>query len=281
MLNKEKIKEALEYYDIKDTDYQEKCNRCIDEIKNNKKIQNKAKEIYEILYIDKTEKIKELWKIKDTKTLFTEEVNPFITNILLLLGLEYHKENIKKYNLDKQQIKIQKQRIKECLLNDIINKHYDGIRVSQMLWGTYFVNVRLIECGRLQFEPTFDGKVKIHIPPGKNLDIKEVKESIQNSKELLKKYYNIENPKYICESWLLSKEISKMLDKNSNIKKFQELFEIQSSKNGLDDVLNFVFNLKKCDNYNELPETTRLQKSIKEFLKNNGTIYEGYGELKK
>ena len=74
--------------------------------------------------------------------------------------------------------------------------------------------------------------------------------------------------------------ISKMLDENSNIKKFQKLFEIQSSKNGIDDVLNFVFNLKKCDNYNELPETTVLQKSIKKFLIDNGTIYEGYGELK-
>ena len=238
LFNKEKIKEALKYYDIKDMDYQEKCNRCIDKIKNNKKIQNKAKEIYEILYVDKTEKFRELWKIKDTRTLFGEKVDPFITNILLLLGLEYYKENMKKYNFDNEQIKIQKQRIRECLLNDIINKHYDGIRISQMLWGTYFINARLIECGRLQYEPTNNNKVKIHIPTGKNLNIKEVKESIQNSKELLKKYYNIENPKYICESWLLSKEISKMLDKNSNIKKFQELFEIQSSKNGIEDVLN-------------------------------------------
>ena len=35
-----------------------------------------------------------------------------------------------------------------------------------------------------------------------------------------------------------------MLDEKSNIKKFQELFEMQSSKNGIDDVLNLVFNLK-------------------------------------
>ena len=35
-----------------------------------------------------------------------------------------------------------------------------------------------------------------------------------------------------------------MLDENSNIKNFKKLFEIQSSKNGIDDVLNFVFNLK-------------------------------------
>ena len=82
-MDKEIIKEALEYYNIKNIDYQEKCNRCIDEIKNNKKIQNKAKEIYEILYIDKTEKFRELWKEKDIEILFEEKINPFITNILL------------------------------------------------------------------------------------------------------------------------------------------------------------------------------------------------------
>ncbi len=280
LFNKEKIKEALDYYLIKDADYQEKCNICIDEIIRQKNIYIKAKEIYEILYTDETGKFKELWNEKDINILFGQKVNPFITNILLLLGFEYHIKTIKKYDFDDEQIKKQKQRIKECLLNDIVNKHYDGIRISQMLWGTYFINGRLIECGRLQFEPTSNDKVKIHIPVGNKLDIKDVKDSIENSRKLIKKYYNIENPKYICESWLLSKEISEMLDENSNIRKFQELFDIQSSENGIDDVLNFVFNLKKCDNYNELSEVTRLQKNIKEFLKSNKTIYDGYGELK-
>ena len=280
LFNKKKIKEALDYYLIKDADYQEKCNICIDEIIRQKNIYIKAKEIYEILYTDETGKFKELWNEKDINILFGQKVNPFITNILLLLGFEYHIKNIKKYDFDDEQIKKQKQRIKECLLNDIVNKHYDGIRISQMLWGTYFINGRLIECGRLQFEPTSNDKVKIHIPAGNKLDIKDVKDSIENSRKLIKKYYNIENPKYICESWLLSKEISEMLDENSNIRKFQELFDIQSSENGIDDVLNFVFNLKKCDNYNELSEVTRLQKNIKEFLKSNKTIYDGYGELK-
>ena len=280
LFNKEKIKEALDYYLIKDADYQEKCNICIDEIIRQKNIYIKAKEIYEILYTDETGKFKELWNEKDINILFGQKVNPFITNILLLLGFEYHIKTIKKYDFDDEQIKKQKQRIKECLLNDIVNKHYDGIRISQMLWGKYFINGRLIECGRLQFEPTSNDKVKIHIPAGNKLDIKDVKDSIENSRKLIKKYYNIENPKYICESWLLSKEISEMLDENSNIRKFQELFDIQSSENGIDDVLNFVFNLKKCDNYNELSEVTRLQKNIKEFLKSNKTIYDGYGELK-
>ena len=71
-----------------------------------------------------------------------------------------------------------------------------------------------------------------------------------------------------------------MLDEKSNIIKFQKLFDIKPSKNGIDDILNFVFKLKKCENYDELSENTSLQKCIKEFLKNGGIIYEGYGELK-
>lgn len=48
-----------------------------------------------------------------------------------------------------------------------------------------------------------------------------------------------------------------MLDEKSNIKKFQELFEMQSSKNGIDDVLNLVFNLKNVIiimNYQKQPD---------------------------
>lgn len=118
LLNKEKLKKALEYYSIKDIDYYEKCNRCIDETNNNKKIYDKTNEIYEILYIDKTEKFRELWEEKNINILFGENVNPFITSVLLLLGFEYHKKNISKYNFDNEQIEIQKQRVKEFLINN-------------------------------------------------------------------------------------------------------------------------------------------------------------------
>ena len=114
----EKLKEALEYYSVKDIDYHEKCNRCIDEINNNKKIYDKTNEIYEILYIDKTEKFRELWEEKNINILFGQNVNPFITSVLLLLGFEYHKKNISKYNFDNEQIEIQKQRVKEFLINN-------------------------------------------------------------------------------------------------------------------------------------------------------------------
>ena len=148
-----------------------------------------------------------------------------------------------------------------------------------MLWGTYFINNRLIEVGRLQFEPIYDNQVKLHIPAGEKLDIEKVTKSIENSKLLLKKYYNVENPRYICESWLLSQEIFQMLDENSNIVKFQELFDIKRDKDGIDDILNFVFNIRECEDYTNLSEKTSLQRKIKTFLINGGKIYNGYGEI--
>lgn len=241
----------------------------------------KFNNIYKLLYIDKTDEYKKLWKIKNVNELFGQDYPVFITNILLLLGYKCYMKNIKKLTFDNEQINIQKRRVKECLKNDIIYKKYDEIRISQMLWGTYFINNRLIEVGRLQFEPINDNQVKIHIPAGEKLDIEKVTKSIKDSKLLLKKYHNIENPKYICESWLLSQEIAQMLDKNSNIVKFQELFGIKQDKNGIDDILNFVFNLRECDDYNNLSEETSLQRKIKAFLINGGTIYDGYGELKR
>lgn len=273
------INEALNFYDIIEEKYKEKCYQCIEKINESTEISRKFNKIYKLLYIDKTDEYRKLWKIKSPKELFKQDYPVFSTNILLLLGYKFHMKNIKKINLDDEQINIQKRRVKECLEKDIICKKYDEIRISQMLWGTYFINNRLIEVGRLQFEPIYDNQVKLHIPAGEKLDIEKVTKSIENSKLLLKKYYNVENPRYICESWLLSQEIFQMLDENSNIVKFQELFDIKRDKNGIDDILNFVFNIRECEDYTNLSEKTSLQRKIKTFLINGGKIYNGYGEI--
>ena len=47
LFEKEKIEEALKYYSIKDNNYKEKCNKCINEITKNEKIYEKANEIYD------------------------------------------------------------------------------------------------------------------------------------------------------------------------------------------------------------------------------------------
>ena len=237
-----------------------------------------------MLYSNESEQLKLLWNESDLSRFLGESYNKFIHNIILLSGYKIHEENMSKYNFDTYQVLAHKNRVRECLTNDIYNRKLEGIRLSQTLWGIYFINIRLIEVGRLQYEYCNNKKgkyIKIHIPKGDKLLYNEVLNSIKNSKKEIKKYFNIENYEYYCESWLLSKDITKLLDSNSNIAKFQQLFDITEGKDAIKDILNFVFDLQQIDSYYNLPERTSLQSKIKDLLINGKEIHIGIGKLKK
>ena len=71
-----------------------------------------------------------------------------------------------KYNFDTYQVLAHKNRLRECLTNDIYNRKLEAIRLSQLLWGLYLISIRLIEVGRLQFEYCNNKEreyIKIHI----------------------------------------------------------------------------------------------------------------------
>lgn len=289
LITKSMIDNSLEFYNIIDNEYRIKCYKCVDDINQNSDYQKIISNVYNLLFIDKNNNIRKLWSIKNISELFGEIKNPFITNVLLLSGYDVHKTNMQKYALDNKQIEIHKKRVRESLLNDIKIKKYDGIRISQMLWGAYFVNMRIIEVGRLQYEfikfnplkeDEYKECIKIHIPSGESLTEKSVRDSIESSKAEIKKYFNLENPDYYCSSWLLSPTIKKILDNNSNIAKFFNMFEVVEEKEGTEDILNFVFNTKECDDYNKLEEKTSLQKKIKEKLIRGEKINIGVGILK-
>lgn len=98
--------------------------------------------------------------------------------------------------------------------------------MSQMLWAIYFIRTRIVEIGSLQFEYDSNSVVKIHIPKNSNLNIITVKESIKKAIIEMKKIYSIKDFKYICNSWLLSKQIYEIIDEKSNISKFYDLFDV-------------------------------------------------------
>lgn len=287
-INKQIINNALKFYEIEDEDYLNRCYKCVEFLNNNEDIYKKAKEIYSILYTDNKNKIENLWKIKNIEEIFGKDCDSYITNILLLAGHEIHCNNMKKFKFDEEQNKIHKIRVKETLTKDIYERKYDGIRVSQMLWGAYFINIRLIEVGRLQYEIetknpiTHENKecIKIHIPKGEKLSNEKVKQSLQESKSLIKKYFKLNNYQYFCESWLLSKQIQELLEENSNIAKFYKLFNVIEGKECIDDILNFVYNIRECDNYSDLQENTLLQKKLKSKLMDGKIIKTGIGILK-
>lgn len=272
------IDEALDFYDI-DKKYKAELINCINDITRNEALEQKVKDIYDILYIKRDYSYKELWKRYNIEELFGQAVNPFITNLILILGYNKHLENINNYSLDANQIQIHKKRVKACFCNDIEQRGYRGIRISQMLWGSYFVNIRLLEVGVLQFENAGNGIIKIHIPAQTKLFIEEVKNSIFNSKEVIEKYFKLKNITYICDSWLLSKELNEIISEETNINKFYKLFDVQSGLECNRDLLNFVYKLQNCDNYNDLAENTSLQKIIKKELIQGTSFKKGIGTL--
>lgn len=279
MIDKDIIDEALNFYNI-DLQYRDKCYNCAEEINKKEKLSLAFSNLYKKLYIEEFTKIKDLWQYKDIDKLFDDNINPFVTNMMVLLGYNYHKKNMQQYNFDATQINIHKKRVKECFESDLKVRKRDGIRVSQMLWAIYFIRTRIVEIGSLQFAYDSNSVVKIHIPKNTNLNIISVKESIKKATIEMKKIYSIKNFKYICNSWLLSKQIYEIIDENSNISKFYDLFDVTEGEECINDILNFVYGIDECEDYSLLPTNTTLQSNIKNKLLNGKIFYLGLGVLK-
>ncbi len=273
------IDNALKYYNINDIDYKDKCYKCIEDINLKDEFRIKSEEIYEILYTDKSFKIDTLWKRQDMIELFGKQYNSFITSVLILLGWKLHDKNMMNKNYTITQKELYKKRVKEALTNDIYIRKLESIRISQMIWAAYFINTKLIEVGRLQYERC-ENHIKIHIPSGDKLELDKVLNSIKDSKDEIEKYFNLKHPEYRCDSWLLSNQINAIIDSNSNIAKFYRLFDVKDGPDATKDILNFVFEVQKCNNYNNLKETTTLQKLLKKQLLENKELKIGWGKLK-
>ncbi len=280
MIDKNVIDESLVFYNI-DSQYREECYKCLEEVNGNEKFSEAFHKVYGILYEKDFSEIKPLWDIYNINELFIDNINPFVTNMMILLGCNYHQENMEKFNFNESQINIHKKRVKECFESDLIYRKYNGVRISQMLWAIYFIRTRIIEVGSLQFEYKNDLVVRIHIPKKTNLDISKVKASIKESRGEIEKIYGINNFNYECDAWLLSNQVYEFLDECSNIARFHDLFSIEEGKNCANDILNFVYGLDACEDYSLLPTATSLQKIIKNQLLSGKIFYMGKGVLKK
>ena len=272
------IDHALEYYQINSIEYKEKCYQCAKDLNSKKDFNRKSEEIYHILYTDPL-KIATLWNRQNMVELFGTQYHPYITNVLVLLGWKIHEKNMiyKKYTQEHK--RLYQKRVTEALTKDIYDKKLEGIRISQMIWATYFIHTKLIEVGRLQYEKC-ENSIKIHIPSGDKLEIQKVLKSLQDSKTEIEIYFNLKNPEYYCNSWILSNQIHTLIDSTSNIAKFYQLFEVEDGPDAKKDIFNFVFSIQECNDYHTLDETTTLQKLLKQQLLENKELRIGCGKLK-
>lgn len=179
-------------------------------------------------------------------------------------------------------------------------------------WIKNHINFGLFRLGRLQFQifncsnPILkysklpfnhrENIIYIHIPQGEKLDYNECRKSIISADEFFKKYFpEYSYNYYFCESWLLFENNREFMDKNSNIVKFMNLFDIHYSVSAEEQAFERIFgknfncnsllyrlnkNKRKSD-INSLSEFTSLQKSAKQYLQSGKKLGIGVGTIPK
>ncbi len=173
--------------------------------------------------------------------------------------------------------------------SDLEGKLYLG----ETEWIKRHLKMKLFKLGRLQFcmagaecdipqknIKKGDNILEIHIPSVGPLSNDECRESIKMAKEFFKKYYpEYEYKGFTCHSWLLDHNLKKHLDENTNIIKFQNMFEVIKDDKS-DAILKFVFKWNaKRENINEYACKTLFMEKIKESILSGETFHESYGIL--
>lgn len=124
-----------------------------------------------------------------------------------------------------------------------------------------------------------DKVVSIHIPSDGKLDDEAVKATYPQMMEFLKTYFpEFDYKAFYCASWLLDPTLEELLGSASNIVKFGKGFRHRFiARDTGYGVFHFAFRVtgKPGTDYpfDDLPETTRLLKAIKEHYKQGRGIY--------
>lgn len=204
--------------------------------------------------------------------------------VSLLMGFQKHKEVMKLKNFDETLKEYSKNNLKLTCMLDKIRFNIDGIRFSQLNWGSRIMKGNIIQIGCLQYEIKYiynEKVIYIHIPWNTSLKKIDLDYSFSNARQYVEKYLGVKDVKFVTESWLLSSNLKDILDDNSSILEFQKFFLVVKDIENKKDFLNFVFNVFVDDlDYNELSDDNTLRKGIKEKLLKNEKLFIGYGILK-
>ena len=161
-------------------------------------------------------------------------------------------------------------------------------------WINHHLNFSLFKLGRLQFnfspaevdyEPLGikkgDNTLGVHIPRSEPFTPEVWEASFAMAKEFFAKYFPEYSYKYYsCFSWFLSPDLDKLMNKDSNVLKFQKLFTVAHTEEN-DIMLYFTFGwgttLKDIE---KIEAKTSLQKRIKKYVAEGNKLTHGYGFIK-
>ncbi|MFZ2537759.1 MAG: acyltransferase domain-containing protein [Oscillospiraceae bacterium] len=128
---------------------------------------------------------------------------------------------------------------------------------------------------------TNENTISIHIPSDARLTAENNKTSLKNAVEFFDKHFHsFEYRMLYCHSWIISPNLKDVLDENSNIIKFLEMFEIYTANPEAENYKLWVFKNNSLT-IDEFPQDTSLQRNIVKHLRQGGKIGDAGGIIRK
>ena len=149
-------------------------------------------------------------------------------------------------------------------------------------WTWRQLSMQLFRLGTLEYELLPQcGLVSVHIPSDADLSPESVDISLETARDFLGKFYPAyTGADFVCESWLLSPELTPFLPVGSRILAFQQRFPLHETDSEPMDCLEWLFRVPEDTPLECLPETTTLQRRVKQHLLSGGKIGTAMGVLK-
>ena len=170
-----------------------------------------------------------------------------------------------------------------------------GLYLGELHWLRLHMGMGLFKLGRLQFAfgkshcdipekniKKGDNVIEVHIPRTGPLEREECERSFEIAKEFFAKYYPEYEYKYFtCHSWLMDESLKALLPPESNIIKFQDMFEVFCAEESY-AALRFIFkwNAKKAE-IGSFDAKTSLEKNIKAWVLDGKKLYQALGVIEK
>jgi hypothetical protein len=138
--------------------------------------------------------------------------------------------------------------------------------------------------GRLQFNLTRyqdDWIVSTHIPESGPLTPEAAADSFGRARGFFARHFP-ESPTRLfhCDSWLLDPQLTEVLAPESNMVKFQQLWQLTDYRRvGDSDAIFFVFRRRGDVDHSTLPQDTTLQRAIVQKINSGGHWYVRVGTI--
>ncbi len=178
--------------------------------------------------------------------------------------------------------------------SDLVYKAHSTVENHGVLgvytsWFGRFFDLTRFKIGRLEYETyplahdykdrkAGDTAINIHIPEDGPLDRERVLRSYADAAKFYAEYAINGTLLFVCDSWLLSRELREALPEHSNIHAFALDFDILEyrQRDGFSNAWR-VFGKDASLPPEKLPKNTSLQRFYREYLKNHQTTTNGYG----